>query len=230
MFDGSIQLRDHESYMVEEAFRRARRPDQKRQRRVTILDATAQLIDQAGAEGVSLNQIARRMGLAKSNLYRYFESREQILGELFLEELKGWCGDSARRLAPLAGHNSPTAVAAALVASLVERPRLCELSRALIRWPAIVADDEVAAEPAQRTRAATAELEAALAAALPSIPKGREGAVPRAVLALAAGLAPSAERRPCAAAGSELESVVRALIYGLLVEGWRASGRRVTPG
>ena len=61
------------------AFQRARRPEQKRQRRAAILAAAAELLASDGVDGVTLNRISHRVGLAKSNLYRYFDSREQIL-------------------------------------------------------------------------------------------------------------------------------------------------------
>jgi AcrR family transcriptional regulator len=59
-------------------FQRARQPGQIEQRREAILGAALALFQRRGLENVSLNDIAREVGLAKSNLYRYFESREHI--------------------------------------------------------------------------------------------------------------------------------------------------------
>ncbi len=62
-----------------EGFRRARSPARKALRRAALLRAAAELVDADGPEGVSLAAIAARAGGAKSNVYRYFESREEIL-------------------------------------------------------------------------------------------------------------------------------------------------------
>src|ERR1700742_3036405 len=59
-------------------FQRARQPAQIEQRRETILHGALRLFQREGLEHVSLNDIAREVGLAKSNIYRYFESREHI--------------------------------------------------------------------------------------------------------------------------------------------------------
>ncbi|MCA9688374.1 MAG: TetR family transcriptional regulator, partial [Myxococcales bacterium] len=55
-------------------FQRARSDAQKEQRRAAILQAAAALLDEGSLEAVGLNAIARRAGIAKSNVYRYFES------------------------------------------------------------------------------------------------------------------------------------------------------------
>ena len=39
---------------------------------------------------ISLNELSRRVGLAKSNVLRYFESREAILLELFIKAWNEW--------------------------------------------------------------------------------------------------------------------------------------------
>ena len=225
--------------MVEEAFRRARRPDQKRRRRGAILDAAAQMLDQGGVDGVSLNRIAGRVGLAKSNLYRYYESREQILLELLLEDLQGFSDEIARRIAPLVGHNSPAAVAEVVATSLVSRPRLCELNSALVSSVERALSDGAKVDLGARMDAAVAAVDTNLRAALPAVPDRRSGSLVRAVLALAAGLWPmtrwplnsrqASGDQPTPSFRDELERSVRALLYGLLVEGWRESGRRVTP-
>src|ERR1700752_2172194 len=59
-------------------FQRARQPAQIEQRREAILRAGLVLFQRRGLENVSLTDIAREVGLAKSNIYRYFESREHI--------------------------------------------------------------------------------------------------------------------------------------------------------
>ncbi len=65
------------------SFQRARSPEQKEERRALLL-ATAQEMLEAGLlpSELGLNELARRAGMAKSNVYRYFESREALLLEL----------------------------------------------------------------------------------------------------------------------------------------------------
>jgi AcrR family transcriptional regulator len=63
---------------------RARSDEQREVRRRAILDAAAAMLDEMRWRRVSLNELSRRVGLAKSNVLRYFESREAVLFELAL--------------------------------------------------------------------------------------------------------------------------------------------------
>lgn len=112
-------------------FQRARQPAEIAQRRQAILDAAAELLESEGLAGVSLNQIARRVGLAKSNVYRYFESRETIFLEVLTGDTENWVSSLERALLPLAGSNDAEAVAGAITDSVVAHPRLCQLVSAL---------------------------------------------------------------------------------------------------
>ena len=73
-----------------ETFLRARRPEQKQQRREDILAAARELALIGGVRGVSLAGIAARAGIDKSALLRYFETREQIFLELTAREWAPW--------------------------------------------------------------------------------------------------------------------------------------------
>jgi len=59
-------------------------PKQKRalQTRQRILDAALELLEQAGIERISTNQIARRAGVNIASLYKYFPDKYSILHEL----------------------------------------------------------------------------------------------------------------------------------------------------
>lgn len=59
-------------------FARARNSDQKQERREAILESARTLFVRDGFENVFLRDIADDARLAKSNIYRYFESREHI--------------------------------------------------------------------------------------------------------------------------------------------------------
>ncbi len=112
-------------------WKRARSPEQKEQRRRAILAAAATLFEDKGLERASLNAIARKACISKANLYRYFESREQIFLHLMHEDYLDWTAGVERALAPLAGSDDERAVAHALVQTLVERPRLGALASSL---------------------------------------------------------------------------------------------------
>lgn len=109
------------------AWRRARSPEQKERRRADLLDAAAALFDELGFEPVSLKAVAKRAGVCKANIYRYFESKEAIFLQLLQQDLRAWAADLERSLALIAAQNDVDAVAQQLAASLVARPRLAAL-------------------------------------------------------------------------------------------------------
>src|SRR5216684_2594323 len=108
-------------------FQRARRPEHKQQRRVAILDAARGLARERGVQAVTLGDIADRVGMAKSNVLRYFETREEVYLQLTLEAYAEWStavADSLEGVRP----TTPIKLADVLVDSLAERPLLCDLA------------------------------------------------------------------------------------------------------
>jgi AcrR family transcriptional regulator len=222
-------------------FLRARQPEQKEQRRAAILDAAERLLAEHPVDEITLTAIADRVGLAKSNVYRYFESREQIFLTIFLAHLVAWVDDVGRGLEPFAGHGGASTVAEVITAAFVSRPMLCELSS--VRERVLELNVSEATVLAVRTASDRALLEVAswLYRTVPSVPRDRCEWAIRTVFAVVAGLWPLTRRSPAAdGCGSgprgvhasfadDLERSVRALLYGLHVEAWRASGRRVEP-
>jgi AcrR family transcriptional regulator len=112
--------------MATEPFQRARRPEQKEQRREAILAAAADLARRDGVRAVSLSDIARAVGIHKSALLRYFETREQIFLELTAREWRDWEAEGTAALGEIAPGDAE-AVAATLARSFVSRPLLCDL-------------------------------------------------------------------------------------------------------
>ena len=100
-------------------FQRARSEEQREARRQAILGAAAAMLAEMPVAEVTLNELSRRAGLAKSNVLRYFESREAVLLELLDAAWQDWLTrldhDLARavdRAAPAAeridaGHGGP---------------------------------------------------------------------------------------------------------------------------
>jgi AcrR family transcriptional regulator len=87
-------------------FQRARSKEQREARRQAILDTAAAMLDEMPVSEVTLNELSRRVGLAKSNVLRYFESREAILLELLDQAWKQWLTDLERQLAPGQGETA----------------------------------------------------------------------------------------------------------------------------
>src|SRR5262245_35019788 len=101
------------------SFHRARKPDEKALRQQAILDAAAFLFEAEGLDGVTLNAVARRAGIAKSNVYRYFESREAILLALLNEDQLAWVASLEEGLAGLTGPIDVRTVAHVFAQSVV---------------------------------------------------------------------------------------------------------------
>ncbi|MEH1928944.1 TetR family transcriptional regulator [Nostoc sp.] len=108
-------------------FQRARHPAQIEQRQEAILHAALTLFLRRGLENVSLNDIAREVGLAKSSIYRYFDSREHI----FLIILQRLAAAFEERIYPplekLRGKGTVTKVAKVLVDTYINSPEYGEL-------------------------------------------------------------------------------------------------------
>ncbi|MEV0631544.1 TetR/AcrR family transcriptional regulator [Nonomuraea wenchangensis] len=110
--------------MTRSAFLRARRPEHKEQRRQAILDAARELAAASGVRTVSLGAVAEAVGLAKSNIVRYFGTREEIYLQLAAEEWRAWAEAVTARLPET---TDPEAVVTALAETLAARPLFCDL-------------------------------------------------------------------------------------------------------
>lgn len=115
-------------------FERARSAEAKHARETAILDAAAHLAAQRGIRAVTLTDIAATVGMHKSAMLRYFETREEIFLRLAADEWTQWSRDVRTRLGelgdgPPAEPETPIAavVAGILADSLVARPLFCDL-------------------------------------------------------------------------------------------------------
>ena len=109
---------------MKQAFVRARRPEHKQQRREAILAAARDLAVESGVRDVSLGGVAAAVGLAKSNVVRYFGTREEIYLELAAETWREWGAAATERLRDVHGTDG---VVTALVETLADRPLFCDL-------------------------------------------------------------------------------------------------------
>src|ERR1700760_4741336 len=115
--------------MTADSYQRARRPEQKTERRDAILGAARQLALRDGVRTVSLADIAAQVGIHKSALLRYFETREQIFLELTAQAWQEWVAALPDELALAAAPMGErmALVASAVAESLGGRPLLCDL-------------------------------------------------------------------------------------------------------
>ena len=154
-------------------FQRARSEEQREARRQAILGAAAAMLAEMPVAEVTLNELSRRAGLAKSNVLRYFESREAVLLELLDSAWQDWLGQLEEELAGAVDAGALVAsradqLAAAVAASLAARPMLCDL----ISAQAAVLERNVSPQvAAQYKRASIAGISALGALLLRSVPE-----------------------------------------------------------
>ncbi|MCO1656564.1 TetR/AcrR family transcriptional regulator [Pseudonocardia humida] len=106
-------------------FLRARRPEQKRLREASILDAARELALRDGVGSVSLAAIAADVGMHKSALLKYFGTREEIFLRLAETEWNEWAVATVAELD--AAPSDEDRVVDVLTRSLADRPLFCQL-------------------------------------------------------------------------------------------------------
>jgi TetR/AcrR family transcriptional regulator len=107
-------------------FQRARKPEEKEVRRQAILGAARKLTAEVGANDFSLSELARRSGVSKPNIYRYFESREEVLLQVWVEEVRV-LGDRLEDMFADAPDRAVSTTVDVVVLAFEAQPRLCEL-------------------------------------------------------------------------------------------------------
>jgi AcrR family transcriptional regulator len=218
-------------------FQRARRPEHKEERREAILAAARELAGERPVREISLGDIARRVGLAKSNLLRYFESREDVFLRLLLREWDSWRVSLTERLR--SGGATADHVATTIARTIAERPLFCDL---ISEMSAVLERNvSVAAVQAFKSQSLdlTDDLGAAVAERMPDLDGqyGRETIA--AALIITAGLWPIANPAPHVTAmyaedpaltrahvdfEDRLQELLSALITGFLKTAVTASG------
>ena len=116
-------------------FQRARSDEQRALRSQAILDTAAAMLQEMPVADISLNELSRRVGLAKSNVLRYFDSREAVLLELLSGSVREWLAHLGTELPSAVRRRASfkrraEQLAAAIARSLAERPVLCDLMSA----------------------------------------------------------------------------------------------------
>lgn len=100
-------------------------------RRAAIKDVAREMLAEKNVGDISLRELSDRVGLAKSNVLRYFDSREAIFLEVLDEEFAMWLSDIEGRLGRprtrKPGYANEIRVATVIADSVVTRPLLGEL-------------------------------------------------------------------------------------------------------
>jgi AcrR family transcriptional regulator len=113
-------------------FQRARSEEQREVRRRAILETTSAMLDEMPVAQVTLNELSRRVGLAKTAVLRYFESREAVLLDLLDHRTTTWLAELDRELADGVDPGRPAEeragpAADVLSRSLAAQTVLCDL-------------------------------------------------------------------------------------------------------
>jgi AcrR family transcriptional regulator len=77
---------------------RARTTEDKELRRRTIVDAARALFTEKGLSGFAMGEVAERAGLSRAALYKYWETREELLLSVLEELLWQWLDELDGRL------------------------------------------------------------------------------------------------------------------------------------
>jgi AcrR family transcriptional regulator len=194
---------------VTATFQRARRPEQMAARRAAILEAARSTLAEKSITDISLRELSDRVGLAKSNVLRYFDSREAIFLEVMDSECQSWLirlDQSLGKPRPRKPrHANEIRVATTIADTLAEEPLLCELLGAM----AGVLERNISADCARDFKArAVANIDALAGLVgrhLPWLPSDGVAFFAEGTLMLAAGMYPfSIPTEPVLQAMSEM--------------------------
>ena len=224
-------------------FQRARSDEQREVRRRAILDAAAAMLTEMPVAEITLNELSRRAGLAKSNVLRYFESREAVLLELLDTATRDWLAGLDAELRRAVNASAPPArrgdqLAGVLAASLAARPVLCDLIAAQAAVLERNVSPQVAAQYKRATLARVAALGQLILAALGELGEHDAGRLAAGTLMVAGAIWPHAQPSAAMLAAYDadpalaalrveftatLREVLEVLIAGLLARGGRIS-------
>lgn len=109
-------------------WQRARTDDKKSERKEAIYQAAFTLFKEKGYEGVSFNGIAAQAGFTKSNMYRYFTSKEEVFLNVFGDLFENWFNDCINQLKAFDHEEDSLKFAQAWVKILLKHPEFLDLT------------------------------------------------------------------------------------------------------
>ncbi|WP_105615462.1 TetR family transcriptional regulator [Vallitalea okinawensis] len=80
-------------------FERARTNEQIQERKKEILKACSKLYDESGIDGVHFKAVSEITTFVRSTIYTYYKTKEELLLDLLLEDVKTWSSDVSSILA-----------------------------------------------------------------------------------------------------------------------------------
>lgn len=95
--------------------------DHRAQQRAALLDAARELLAEGDASKVTFAEVARRTGLARNSVYKYFSDRRELLTEVVRQAAPRWTERIHASLA--AAGDSPAERVAAYVTAQLEMVR-----------------------------------------------------------------------------------------------------------
>ncbi|MFY1668857.1 TetR/AcrR family transcriptional regulator [Plantactinospora sp. WMMB334] len=195
---------------ISTGFQRARRPEQVEARRKMILETARAMLREQPVTEISLRELSNRVGLARSNVLRYFDSREAIFLEIMDETWRAWLAAVEERLrepappdrtlpdrmppdrTPPGRFGAEIRVASIVAETVAAQPLLCEL----ISLMAGVLERHISLDCARdfKRRAAvnSTRLATLVRAELPQLSEAAAGRFAGAVFIVVAGLWPYA--------------------------------------
>lgn len=100
-----------------------------------ILDAATQLLEEEGTADLAMAQIAKRAGVSEATIYKYFESKQALLSEVFAQWAKPFVArlnEDMRSIADL--HAQLVTIGLQFLRGLESTPRLHTIFYREIRW------------------------------------------------------------------------------------------------
>ena len=107
---------------------RARTDTQKDERKEAICKAAVTLFKRSGYEHVSFNGIASEAKFTKSNMYRYFSSKEEIFLTIFADLFQDWQKDYIKRLKAFKPNENIHTFALNWTNSFLQYPKFLDLT------------------------------------------------------------------------------------------------------
>ncbi|RKF14493.1 TetR/AcrR family transcriptional regulator [Alginatibacterium sediminis] len=108
-------------------WQRARTDENKSSRKEAIYHAAFTLFKNNGYYKVSFNAIAVEAGFTKSNMYRYFSSKDEIFLNVFANLFELWAADFSQQLRALEQDVSAKYFADVWLNSMLSQPKLLDL-------------------------------------------------------------------------------------------------------
>lgn len=109
-------------------WKRARTEEKKNERKETIYKAAFKLFRENGYDNVSFNGIASESGFTKSNMYRYFSSKDEIFLNIFAGLFNEWFKECIKNLKELKEGDDVSDFANTWVNSLLSHQQFLDLT------------------------------------------------------------------------------------------------------